>query len=199
MTLAPSPRPSVTTVRGAGLVMGAWLGVLWVLEVVDQLALNALDALGVSPRDPSELPQILTAPFLHFGFAHLAANSLPFWLLGLLVLLSGVRSFLAATVAAVVASGLVVWLVSAPGTVTAGASGLVFGWWAYLIAIGLLTRQWRRIAVALVVVVLYGGLLWGLLPGQPGVSWEGHLGGALGGVAAAWWSARRPARGLRRG
>jgi membrane associated rhomboid family serine protease len=194
MTIAPVPQRPVMTVRGAGLVMGALLVLLWVLEGVDQLTLNALDGLGVSPREVDELPQVFTAPFLHFGFEHLASNSLPFLVLGLLVLLSGLRNFVVATLASIVVSGLVVWLVSAPGTVTAGASGLVFGWLAYLLVRGFFTRDWKQILIAVVVFVVYGGILWGVLPGQPGVSWEGHLGGAAGGVLAAWWLHRTPAR-----
>lgn len=163
--------------------MGGWLVLMWVLEVFDQMTFNSLDQFGVSPRDVSELPQIFTAPFLHFGYGHLISNSVPFFVLGLLVLLSGVRPFVAATLFSVVASGLAAWLLSAPMTVTAGASGLVFGWLAYLLVRAFFTRTWLHAVVAVVVFLFYGAILVGVLPGAPGISWQGHLGGFLGGIA----------------
>ncbi len=174
--------------------MGGWLVLMWVLEVFDQMTFNSLDQFGVSPRDVSELPQIFTAPFLHFGYGHLISNSVPFFVLGLLVLLSGVRPFVAATLFSVVASGLAAWLLSAPMTVTAGASGLVFGWLAYLLVRAFFTRTWLHAVVAVVVFLFYGAILVGVLPGAPGISWQGHLGGAVGGLVAAWvLHSRRPA------
>lgn len=188
-------RPSGTpTPAAASLFMGGWLVLMWVLEVFDQMTFNSLDQFGVSPRDVSELPQIFTAPFLHFGYGHLISNSVPFFVLGLLVLLSGVRPFVAATLFSVVASGLAAWLLSAPMTVTAGASGLVFGWLAYLLVRAFFTRAWVHAVVAVVVFLFYGAILIGVLPGEPGISWQGHLGGAVGGLVAAWvLHSRRPA------
>lgn len=181
-------RPGIVA---SGLFMGTWLFLLWALEGVDTLLGGALDQFGVSPRDPAELPQILTAPFLHFGFSHVAANSIPFLVLGLIVLLSGGRQFLFATVAAAVGSGLFAWLLSEPRTVTAGASGLVFGWLAFLLVRGLFAGNWKQILIAAAVFGFFGGILWGIFPGQPGISWQGHLGGAVGGGLAAWWLVRR--------
>ena len=194
---APVPlgAPARPRTLQAGVFMGGWLALLWALEVADQLAFNALDAFGISPRDPGELPQVFTAPFLHFGFGHLASNSLPFFVLGLLVLLTGVRAFAVSTLAAVLGSGLFAWALSAPATVTAGASGLVFGWLAYLLARGLFSRSWRAVLLALVVFAVYGGVLWGVLPGQPGISWQGHLGGLAGGLVVAALLVRRTPAG----
>ena len=104
-----------------------------------------------------------------------------------LVLLGGWGRALWATVVIVVVSGLFAWLLSPPHTVTIGASGLIFGWLTYLLVRGFLTRNGAQIAISIGVVVLYGGVLWGVLPTQPGVSWQAHLGGAVGGVLAAWW------------
>ncbi len=167
--------------------VGTWLALMWVLEGVDTLLGGALDTFGVSPRDVTELPQILSAPFLHFGFGHLIANSVPFLVLGVLVRMSGRREFWVASAASIVVSGLVAWLLSAPLTVTAGASGLVFGWLGYLLVRGLFARNWVQILVAAAVFGFFGGMLWGVFPTMPGVSWQAHLGGVLGGVVAAWW------------
>lgn len=194
MTVTPvSVRP-----RTAALFMGSWLALLWLLELVDTVALHALDAWGITPRVWSELPQVFTAPFLHFGFAHLAANSLPFFLLGLLTLLAGVRTFGVVTLASVVGSGLLVWVLAAPRSLTAGASGLVFGWLTYLLVRGFFARDVTQLVIAAVVFLVYGGVLWGVLPIQAGISWQAHLGGAIGGAWAAWWLRDSRPRGSRR-
>lgn len=180
------------TAIGSFFFIGSWLALMWVLEGVDQITGGALDTFGVSPRDVTELPQILSAPFLHFGFGHLIANSVPFLVLGIMTRMTGRKNFWVATACAIVLSGLVAWLVSAPHTVTAGASGLVFGWLGYLLVRGLFARNWVQILVSAAVFGLFGGMLWGVFPTMPGVSWQAHLGGVLGGVLAAWWLNRRP-------
>ena len=186
-TLAPA-RP---TLGSSVVFVGGWLVLLWVLEALDVVLLGALDGFGVSPRVIAELPQVLTAPFLHFGFEHLMANSLPFLALGVLARMAGRRPFWVATLASILVSGLFAWLLSAPSTVTAGASGLVFGWLAFLLVRGLFNRNWKQILISAAVFGFFGGMLWGVFPTLPGVSWQGHLGGAVGGVLAAWWLQRR--------
>lgn len=178
----------------AGLLMLMLLGVLWVLELVDQASGNALDGYGIHAREVDGLPEIFSAPFLHAGWQHLVGNSVPFFVLGSLVLLGGVTRWLVSTLTSIVSSGLCAWLLTPAGTVVLGASGLVFGWLAYLLARGVWSRRPGQVALALVVLALYGGLLWGLLPGAPGISWQAHLGGAVGGVVAARYLHRRPAR-----
>lgn len=196
---APRSLPVRPDVRGAGLFMGAWVVLLWALELVDAaVPALRLDGWGVSPREVSELPQVFTAPFLHVGWQHLAANTVPFFVLGLVILLSGVRPFLVATLASVVVSGAFVWLFSAPGTVTLGASGIVFGWLAFVLVRGLFSGNLRHLLIGVIMFVVYGGVLWGVLPTAAGVSWQGHLGGAIGGVLAAWWLPRRDERAMAR-
>lgn len=190
----PATRPGVPTPRRAAATMGALVVLLWVLELVDTLTAGALDPFGVSPRQVDELPQIYSAPLLHFGWEHLASNTVPLFVLGFLILLEGVRRWWVSTLTAVTVSGFAAWLLSAPGTVTAGASGLVFGWLTYLLASGLFGRSLRQVLIAVVVFLLYGGVLWGVLPQQPGVSWQAHFGGAVGGVLAAWWLHARSRR-----
>jgi len=178
----------------AGVGMVALLGVLWAVEVLDQASGNVLDGYGIRAREVEGLPEILTAPFLHAGWEHLAGNSVPFLVLGFLVLLSGLARWLVSTLASVVSSGLFAWALTPAGTIVLGASGLIFGWLTYLIARGLWSRRPGQVALGLVVLFLYGGLIWGVLPGVPGVSWQAHLGGAVGGVLAARHLHRRARR-----
>ncbi|RRD46544.1 rhomboid family intramembrane serine protease [Tessaracoccus sp. OH4464_COT-324] len=170
------------------------VGIMWVLEVLDALTPASLDSFGILPRDFTALGGILAAPWLHVGWGHLLSNSVPFILLGTLILLSGWRNYLTVTVLSVLASGIVVWLIAPAHTVTLGASGVVFGYLAYVLVRGLFSKQLSQILIAVLVFVVYGGLLWGVLPTTPGVSWQAHLGGAIGGVLAAWLIYARPVR-----
>jgi membrane associated rhomboid family serine protease len=178
----------------AGMITLGFVALLWVLEIVDAVSHHALDDYGVRPRSEDGLVGILFAPLLHGGWAHLEGNTLPVLVLGFLVLLGDVARGLAATAVIWLVSGIGVWLVSPPNTVTLGASVLVFGWLVYLIVRGVFTRRSSEIATGVVLLVFFGGLLLGVLPGQPGVSWQGHLFGAIGGGLAAAWVSRRPGR-----
>ena len=186
-----TPRPGA-----AALIMIGLLAWLWLLEVADTLTGNRLDNLGIHAQDIDALPGIISAPFLHAGWDHLISNSLPFFVLGFLVLLGGLARWLLASLIAIITSGLAAWLLTPGEVVILGASGLIFGWLTYLLARGLWSRRPGQVAVAIGVLVLYGGLIFGVLPGQAGVSWQAHLGGAVGGVLAAWLLHRRSSRQL---
>jgi membrane associated rhomboid family serine protease len=158
---------------------------MWVLEILDTLTGHALDGLGILPRHLYGLFGVILAPFLHYGFTHLISNTVPFVVLGVIIALGGTLRVLTVTVIAGLVSGIGVWLFSPSASVTAGASGLVFGYAAYVITRGIAERNLVYIVVGLVVLPLWGaGLLMGLLP-QAGISWQGHLFGAVGGVLAA--------------
>lgn len=176
-------------------VVGGLLVLMWVLEFFDQSTGNSLDQFGIIPRDPETAGHIALAPWLHFGWGHLIANSGPFLVLGVLTYISGFARWLITTISSIVVSGVTVWLTAPPGSITAGASGLVFGYLAYLLIRGFFTGRPGQIALAIVVLLLYGGVLVGLLPTASGVSWQGHLGGAGGGGLAAWLQYGRPRRG----
>ncbi|MFD4292498.1 rhomboid family intramembrane serine protease [Rhodococcus sp. NPDC058505] len=186
----PSNPPAGTASRPqwqqAAITISAFVVGLYLLEFIDMLVGNRLDGGGVEPRTVGGLWGVLFGPVLHFGWGHLIANTLPLLVLGFLVMLSGIGRGLAATAIIWVVGGLGTWLTGGSGTNHLGASVLVFGWLAYLIARGLFTRHFAQLAIGVVVLLVYGGLLWGVLPGQPGVSWQGHLFGAVGGVVAAW-------------
>lgn len=168
------------------LVVGGLLALMWALEGLDTVTANALDNFGIEPRQLTDLPNILWAPLLHFGWPHLISNSIPFLVLGVITYLSGPVKWLVTTVISAIFSGLAAWLLSPIGTITAGVSGVIFGYLTYLLVRGIFSRKIGQILISLVVFLLYGSVLLGVLPGTPGVSWLAHLGGAVGGVIAAW-------------
>ena len=179
---------SVETARIASGVklLVALVGLMWLSEIVDTALHGRLDQYGIIARDPQGLVGIITAPFLHFGFGHLISNTLPLVTLGLIIAVSGARRLFAVTAMVVVIGGFGTWLVSPPNTITIGASGLVFGYAAYLITRGLFNRRLSQVLIGIVVVVVWGSaLLGGLLP-QDGISWQGHLFGGIAGILAAW-------------
>jgi membrane associated rhomboid family serine protease len=183
------PRPG-----WAALIMLVMLAGMWILELLDQLSGHQLDQLGIHAREVDGMPEILTAPFLHAGWDHLMSNSLPFLVLGFLVLLSGVARWVVSSLIIIVISGMTAWLLTPIHTVILGASGLIFGWLTYLLARGLWSRRPAQVVIAVLVLLVYGGLIWGVFPGTAGISWQAHLGGAVGGVLAAWLLHRRASR-----
>ncbi|MFH9608248.1 rhomboid family intramembrane serine protease [Streptomyces sp. NPDC017448] len=177
----------------AGLLMAGWVALLWVLEGIDTATGHALDTYGITPRETAELRDVVPAAFLHSGWEHVASNSVPLLVLGFLAALAGLRRFAAVVLTVILVSGLGVWLTAPRNTVTLGASGVVFGLLGYLLVRGFVDRRPRDVLVGVGVAVVYGSLLWGVLPTESGVSWQGHLFGLVGGVAAAFLF-RRPRR-----
>lgn len=166
----------------------ALVTLMWALELLDAAWAYPMDAYGIVPRSGDGLLGIAAAPFLHLGFGHLAANTGALLVLGALILLT-TPYFWMVTVAVALFGGLGVWLVGDPHSVVIGASGLVYGYAAYLVALGFFRRSIKNVVVAVLVVLLYGGFVFGMFPGQSGVSWQGHLFGAAVGVAMARWHA----------
>jgi membrane associated rhomboid family serine protease len=119
------------------------------------------------------------------GFGHLAANTVPLIVLGWLVMLRRTRDFIVVTLVSVLVSGLGIWLFGGANTIHLGASGVIFGLLGALLARAYFERSWVALGLAIVAGLLYGGMLWGVLPGAPGVSWLGHFFGFVGGVLAA--------------
>ncbi|HEY0618287.1 MAG TPA: rhomboid family intramembrane serine protease [Kribbella sp.] len=171
------------------------VGLMWLSEIVDTALHGRLDQYGIVAREPDGLFGILTAPFLHLGFGHLISNTLPLVTLGALIAISGAMRLFSVTAIVTTIGGLGTWLVSPPHTITIGASGLVFGYAAYLIARGIFNRRIGQVLIGVVVVLVWGSaLLGGLLP-QDGISWQGHLFGGIAGLLAAWFlSDDRPAK-----
>lgn len=175
------------------MTLGLPLGIAWVALGVNTLLGGALTSFGIQPRSVSGLWGVLYAPFLHGGVAHLTANSVSFLVLGWLVLAGGRWNFARVTASAALASGAITWLLGAPNSVHIGASGVIFGYLGYLMSAGIFARKFWPVVVSVAVTGVWGAMVWGVLPGQMGVSWQGHLGGFIGGVLAArWLHSRKP-------
>ena len=178
---------SLRKFRDALIVVGVFLAVLWILQVANWADGYRLDTeFGILPEHLSRLPDIFTAPFLHFSWQHIEGNSVPFFVLGVLAAYRSIARFLLLTLIVAVTSGLAVWLFQSSNELTVGASGLIFGYFGYVLVRGFFDRNLVDIGVGLVAGVLYWTILEVAIPGTPGVSWIGHIGGLVGGVLAAW-------------
>ncbi|GAA4883681.1 rhomboid family intramembrane serine protease [Pseudonocardia benzenivorans] len=192
---SPAPRRSTARIIPArpvpaAITMLAFTVVLYLIELVDQLTPLHLDDDGIHSRSVSGLTGIIWAPLLHGGWAHLAANTIPFLVFGFLVMAGGIGQFVAVTALIWVVSGLGVWLLGPSNTSTIGMSGVIFGWLVFLLVRGFFARSLAQIAVAVVLFAVWGSVLLGVIPGRPEISWQAHLFGALAGLLAAFLVAR---------
>jgi membrane associated rhomboid family serine protease len=175
------------TLKSQAKVLGAALAAMYIMFVATWLSHGALLSLGIIPRNVLGLRGILFAPFLHGSMAHLLANTIPFAILGWLVMLRDSRHFTYVTVASMFASGVLAWLIGASGSVHVGASGVIFGYLGFLIFSGWYARSIGSVVLSILAIFFWGGLIFSILPGEAGISWQAHLGGFIGGV----YSARR--------
>jgi len=174
------------TLRTQAVILGGFVVFIWLLETIDWVLGGDLDHFGILPRQVSGLWGIGAAPLLHVGFAHVAANTIPFLVLGWFVLLRGVKTFMLVTLITILVSGFGTWLIGPSASIHLGASGLVFGYFGYLLTRGYFERSWEAIVWSVVVALLYGGMLVGLFPNSMGISWQMHFFGFLGGALAAY-------------
>ena len=199
----PVKRPSATAqrVKPAIITIGVLAALMIILQTINWATDYRLDAWGIDPRSWEGLLGVLFAPLLHGSWGHLWSNLVPLVIMGVLIMLSGVRQFVAVTVLVWLVSGIGVWLIAPANTTTVGASGIVFGWLAFLIVRGIWTRNWKHIVLGLVLLGVYGSIFWtGIITvavadisGVVTTSWQGHLFGALGGVLAAFLVAKADA------
>jgi membrane associated rhomboid family serine protease len=189
----PTRHTPAARAQGGLLVLGLFVALLFGIELVNAATFHALNrTFGLRPRSADGLLDILTFPLFHANLGHVVSNALPLVVFGFIVFMSGLRVFLTAVAFSWFGSGIVVWLIGGWG-ITIGASGLVFGLFAFLLVRGFFNRNWWQIALSVVLFLAYGGILFGVLPSVAGfVSWQAHLGGALGGVAAAMLLRPRP-------
>jgi membrane associated rhomboid family serine protease len=200
-TSVPSAR---TSLRGRQqldglLLLGGIVALMWLVEVVNWIDGYKLDNDGIVPRSFSHLWGIFTSPFIHENFApHLLDNTIPLVFMGVIIALAGAARLAGVTFIVILVGGLGTWLIAPSGTVTIGASGVVFGYATYLFVRGLFNRNLVELLVGIVVGVVWGGALLASVVPHSGVSWQAHVCGAIGGVVAAGVMAReRPARGKR--
>lgn len=173
--------------RKALLVMLVAIGAIWALQIANWADGYGLDQrFGILPRDFFRLPDIVVAPFLHFSWTHIEANSGPLFVFGCLAAFRGVSRFVGVTAVVVVTSGLAVWLFQSSNELTVGASGVIYGYFGYVVVKGLFDRRLLDVAVGVVMALSFAYILVAVVPGTPGVSWEGHLGGLVGGVFSGW-------------
>jgi len=178
---------SLRKFRDALIVMGVFLAVIWVLQVANWADGYRLDTeFGILPEHVSRLGDIFTAPFLHFSWQHIEGNSVPLFVLGVLAAYRSIGRFLLVSLIVILTSGMAVWLFQPSNELTVGASGLIFGYFGYVLVRGFFDRSLVDIGIGLAAGVLYWTILQVAVPGTPGVSWIGHLGGLVGGVLAAW-------------
>jgi membrane associated rhomboid family serine protease len=179
-------RQNMRAFRRRATALAAFIALLWAIQVVNAVLGYGLNAsFGLIPRHLAGLDGVIAMPLLHGSYAHLMANTAPLVVLGGLLAATATRALLAVNAVVVGLGGGLVWLFGSPA-IHIGASGLVFGWFGFLVARGLLDRSPVTLGAAFLVGALYGSILWGVLPGQPGVSWEAHLFGAIAGAAAAF-------------
>jgi membrane associated rhomboid family serine protease len=189
----PAKRPAWVV---GGLTIVSFVVLLWLVEAFDAVSGHRLDDNGIRPLETDGLSGILFAPLLHANWQHLIANTGPALILGFLMTLAGLSRFLYATAIIWILGGFGTWLIGNIGAPTyhgmvietnhIGASSLIFGWLTFLIVFGFFTRKVWQIVTGVVVLFIYGSVLLGVLPGTLGVSWQGHLCGAIAGVLAAY-------------
>lgn len=176
----------VTEARTQGTILGGFAALLWVIQIVNAVIFDGgLARLGIHPRTLSGLSGIFFAPFIHASFAHLIANTVPLLVLGWFVMLRRKRDLFTVSALAALVGGLGTWLIAPALSVHVGASILIFGYLGYLLFRGIFERRFWPIVGSALVFLLYGGALTGVLPGEVGISWQGHLFGFLGGILAA--------------
>lgn len=185
--MSQSSKPSFGQIlQNQFTIIASFVAIFWIVELLDIFVFHhQLDQFGIRAHNLVGLRGILFAPFLHGGLGHLIANTIPFIMLAWLVMLQETSDFWIVTVITMIVGGLGVWVFAPSNSLTVGASILIFGYLGFLLFRGYFQRNIASIALSLVVLFLYGGAIWGVLPGQPGISWQGHLFGFIGGAIAA--------------
>jgi membrane associated rhomboid family serine protease len=189
--MTAAPPPALHPLRRALTLWGAVIALMWALLIADWILPTHLTTWGITPRTLEGLvPGALAAPFLHSGAPHLVSNMVPLAVMGTIAALRDWRGMWTALALSLAVSGLGVWLLSPTHSVTVGASGVVFGLFGYLLARGIFMRRFGDLLIAVLLVLVYGSMVWGIFPSQPYISWQAHLFGFIGGAVAAYATAR---------
>ena len=192
---ALDPARMIADARRAFFVMVGVLAAVWLVQLANWSADYALTRdHGIRPHQPGRLVDVFSAPFLHMNWQHLEGNSGPLFVFGFLAAYRGVRKFLGLSLLIVLTSGGAIWLFQGADTVSAGASGVVYGYFGYVVLRGIFDRNPVDTLIGAVMGASFAYILTRAVPGAPGVSWLGHLGGLAGGLAGAWIFRDRRAR-----
>jgi membrane associated rhomboid family serine protease len=189
-TTTPARRKGRAPREGLALLAGI-VALMWVMEVINTADSNGLNSDGIWARNFGHLWGIFTSPFLHASFQHLISNTIPFVFMGVIIALRGAARLGMVTAIVILVGGLGTWLIAPAGVPTIGASGVVFGYATYLLTRGIFDRSLLELLTGLIVGVVWGGALLSSLVPHTGISWQGHLSGAIAGVLAAWLLAAR--------
>ena len=193
------PRTLLSNARKAFFVMLGVLALLWIIQIVNFAdSYHLTFSYGIRPRDVGSLPYILTAPFLHFSWSHIEGNSGPLFIFGFLAAYRGIGKFVAVTAIVVLTSGFAAWFFET-GSVGAGASGVVIGYFGYIMVRGLFDRRIIDLLIGAVMALCFAYQFSVLLPHQ-GIGWQAHVGGLVGGIVSGyllrdWRAARSTAKG----
>lgn len=163
---------------------------LWLIKAFELVSGISLSEYGMSPRSFKGLYGIFTYPLLHKDFSHLISNSVPLLFLGTALYYYYRQASHIIFLQLLVISGFWLWVIGEPGSIHIGASGLVYGLAAFHITAGLIKRNKKLLAFALLVMFLYGSMVWGVFPDffpHRNISWEGHLMGMIAGIILAWY------------
>jgi membrane associated rhomboid family serine protease len=184
---------SLRQIRDALITMSAFCVLIWLLQLINWADSGWLaNTFAIEPHDTARLEDIFTAPLLHYSWPHLEGNTLPLFVLGFLSAYRGIAKFLMVTLIVAVTSGLAVWLFQASNEPTVGASGLIFGYFGYVLVRGIFDRSLLDIGAGILAAGAYWYILAVAIPGTPGVSWIAHLGGLVGGILAGWLLRSKP-------
>lgn len=161
------------------------IGIFCVIELLNILVGRSLNQYGLVPRELFGLVGIITAPFLHINISHFLSNVMTLWVFIYLCLQFGRMRFFLLSAHIIIVSGILLWIFGRAGY-HVGASGLLYGYFGYLLLAGWLSNSFLLLSISIGIAILYGSVIWGVLPQQEGVSWEGHLFGWFNGLAFAW-------------
>jgi len=175
-----------------------FIGILWLIELYNSGTSYSLSQWGIVPRTEIGLRGIPFWTFLHAGHNHLITNTVPLAVMAWFILLRGFKDFAVLTVGVTVIAGLMLWLLGRPA-IHVGSSGLIFGYFAFLVAMGWHEQSFKSWFFAILTIVIYGGIIWGVVPQQGNVSWEGHLFGLLAGLLMARYLVRKPQASVKPG
>lgn len=164
-----------------------FVALLWTIKLLEHFSEVSLAKLGILPRSIHGVLGVTTAPLIHGDISHLVSNTLPLLILGIIIMYFYRSTAMSLFSWTYLLTGILVWAVADGSGYHLGASGLIYGLVSFLFFSGLIRKDRRSLALALLVTFVYGGMVWGVLPIYKGVSWESHLFGGIIGAFCAWY------------